>query len=180
MGYAFSTYAVDLKKLRPNAKLVPELRESFAKHIERLDEWFDQDVVQRGAPTMARALYQLLAGEPMPKQFAYAYAYALEIVCMHFGKRVGEEDLVWFADTLDPLLRRAKQPTTARLLGKGVIPMKVPMPRAFPDIGSLAPAGCKAALKSLAALPTDDDDVRMVVTEVRRWCESGSVVWFVY
>jgi hypothetical protein len=190
VGYAFSVYAVDLKKLKPtkNKKLVVELRAKYEADFAEADRWFDREIVENGAPSRARALYQLVMGLPLQKSFGFQYAYALETLCRHHGARVGEVDLTWFASALDPLLKRARYPSTAKLLGKGERPMRLPMPDNFPELGMLSPAGCAAGIRAMTAVAPfakGDGNAEMVIREVRLWCESAKakkrgLMWFVY
>lgn len=191
VGYAYSVFAVDLGKLKParDKKLFAALREQYADDLARADEWFDDEIVKKGAPIRARALWELLHATPSQKAHGFQYGYALELLCRHFGERVDKISLTWFDDVLDPLLKKAKRPPSARLLGKGVRPMKVPAPRDFPEIGTVTPAGCVAGIAALAAVAPfvdrDDENVVMVVDEVRGWFERAKakrrgLVWFVY
>src|SRR5690348_1921903 len=107
MGYAYSVYAVDLKKLKPGGKkLFAELREKNAKDIEEADRWFDHYIIEKGAPTRLRALWQLMMKLPLQKDAGFQYGYCIELMCRHFGERVDEASLTWFDDVLDPVLKR--------------------------------------------------------------------------
>ena len=190
MGYAFSVFSVDLKKLakvwgKNDKKLGKAIREKYAREITEADEWFVDEIVEQGAPTRARALYELLAGKPEKKQHGFQYGYALELLCQHFGERVDQEELRNFDDVLDPLLKKAKCPKTGQLLGRHVLPLPIPRPADFPEIGSVTPAGCIAGIGALGTIAphAPDDNARMVIAEVRGWFERAKkrgLVWFVY
>jgi len=190
MGYAYSVFAVDLKKLKPakNKKLFDELKEKYGDDFTEADEWFEDDIIKKGAPIRARALWELLYEKPSQTRHGFQYGYALETLCKHFGDRVDETSLTWFDDVLDPLLKKARCPTTEQLLGKGVFPMKIPPPADFPEIGTVTPAGCIAGIGAMATirpLAGDDDNALMVIDEVRGWFDRAKakkrgLVWFVY
>ena len=189
MGYAYSVFAVDLRKLRPHGKkLFAELRDKYADDIEEADNWFDTYIIQKGAPTRLRALWQLMMKLPLQKDAGFQYGYCIEMLCKHFGERVDETSLTWFDDVLDPLLKKARCPKTDKLLGKGVFPIKIPPPADFPELGTVTPAGCAAGLRAMTAvkpLTNGDENLDMVVDEVRRWFELAKakrrgLVWFVY
>ncbi len=189
MGYAYSVYGVDLKKLRPQGKkLFAELREKYADDIKEADRWHDRDITERGAPTRSRALWQLMMKLPLQKDVGFQYGYCVEMLCMHFGERVDDVSLTWFSDVLDPLLKRARQPKTDTLLGKGISTIKIPKPADFPEFGTVTPAGCVAGLRAMSLvkpLTGGDENLDMVVGEVARWftlakAKKRGLVWFVY
>jgi hypothetical protein len=193
VGYAYSVYAVDLKKLRKRPlrekKWFGALRNAEAEEWKRADEWFDDAIVQRGAPTRARAAWELVFETPSQKKHGFQYGYALEALCRAFGNRVDDASLTWFDETLDPLLAKARCPSTKTLLGSGVYPMAIPPPADFPEIGTVTPAGCVAGIRAMAKIEPlvakGDDDALMVVREVRGWFERAKahkrgLVWFVY
>ena len=195
MGYAYSVYAVDLKKLKPPAgkaarrKLFDELREEYADDIREADEWFESYIIEQGAPIRSRALWELLHGSCSQKQWGFQYAYCLELLCKHFGRRVDDTSLTWFSDVLDPVLKKAKLPRTDVLLGKDKYPVAIPRPKDFPEIGSIeakrCPSNAAAMTKVRALVDPDDDNLLMVVDEVTRWFARASeakqgLVWFVY
>jgi len=189
VGYAYSVYGVDLKKLKPGGKkLFKELREKYAKDVEEADRWHDHYIIERGAPTRLRALWQLMMKLPLQKDAGFQYGYCVELMCKHFGERVDDTSLTWFSDVLDPLMKKARGPKTAALLCAGVLPMKIPKPADFPEIGTVTPAGCVAGIRALTAakpLTGDDENLDMVVDEVMLWfkrakAKKRGLVWFVY
>ena len=191
MGYGYSAYAVDLKKLKPskNADLFEELLEEYEEDFADNFESFSEEIIEGGAPILQRALWELLRGKPSHKEHGFQYGYALEVLCKHFGERVGKEELTWFDDRLDPLLKKARCPNAAQLLGKGILPMTMPAPNDFPEIGTVTPAGCIAGLGALvtvrALVKPGDGVTMMVVDEVRGWFEAAKrkksgLVTFIY
>jgi hypothetical protein len=195
MGYAYSVYAVDLKKLKPPAgkaarkKLFDELREKHADDIREADSWFDHYIIEQGAPIRLRALWELIHGTCSQKQWGFQYGYCLEMLCRQFGRRVDETSLTWFSDVLDPALKKAKLPKTDVLLGKDKFPLAIPKPRDFPEIGTIDAKACRtgeaAMVKLRAMIDPDDENLVMVVDEVKLWFaraneKKQSLVWFVY
>jgi len=192
VGYSYSVYAVDLKALRKvwgkkNSDLFDEIREEQADEIADNYESFEEEIIEKGAPVVARAIYEIFAGKPEKKQHGFQYGYALEMIVRQIGERVGEEELTWFDEFLDPLLKKARCPDTEAMMGRGVLPLKIPMPNDFPEIGTVEPAGCIAAIGALATIRpmTKDEDTLMIIDEVRGWFESAKklkrgLVWFIY
>jgi len=121
----------------------------------------------------------------MRKQHGFQYGYAVEVLCKHFGNRVDKASLTWFDETLDPLLKRAKQPSIGKLLRRGQSPISIPKAD-FPEIGTLEPHQQTVMARALGAIITvDNEDARYVIDELRRWLAAAkkrkhAIVWFVY
>jgi hypothetical protein len=190
MGYAYSTYAVDLDVLRKtfgggDEELYRKLKAKYAKEMIENDEWFDH-YLAKGAPPLVVALRELIAGKPARKKHGFQYAYALEMLCKHFGGRIDEADLTWFDEALDPLLKKAKQPSTGKVIGRGVYAVRIPKPADFPEMGTLDAKGQAALGKVLDAVgEPEDEDVKYVTDELRSWlkkakAKKAGIVWFVY
>ena len=64
-----------------------------------------------------------------------------------------------------------------------MLPLPIPRPADFPEIGSVTPAGCIAGIGALGTIAphAPDENARMVIAEVR-WFEpqKRGLVWFVY
>jgi hypothetical protein len=194
VGYAYSVYTVDLKALRKlwgrgkkNNALGEEIREELEEDIADNWEAFEDDIIEHGAPLVARAMYEIFAGKPEKKEHGFQYGYALELIVQHIGQRVDDEQLTWFDDVLDPLLKKARCPNVEQMMGRGTLPLKIPMPDDFPEIGTVEPAGCIAAIGALATIRpmTKNDNALMVIDEVRGWFEAAKkmkrgLVWFIY
>ena len=193
MGYSYTVFAVDLKALRKvwgkgkkNSDLLEEIREDQEDRIADNYESFEEEIIEGGAPVVGRAIYEIFAGKPEKRQHGFQYGYALEMIVRQLGECVGEE-LSWFDEFLDPLLKKARCPDTEAMMGRGVLPLKIPMPNDFPEIGTVEPAGCIAAIGALATIRpmTKDDDTLAIIDEVRGWFESAKkqkrgLVWFIY
>jgi hypothetical protein len=197
MGYGFSVYGVDLAKLQPvwgskNARLAAAIKSKQAEELAGNDEWFS-DEIEEGAPSLASALDEIIAGKATKKKHGFQYGYALERLCAHMGKRIDDSDLSYaFDQNLDPLLKKVKQPRTAKLLCTGVLPLAIPRPSDFPVIGTID-APCMAILARALdavepAIPEDDDDelgIAWVIAELRGWIRRArrskkAIVWFAY
>ena len=61
--------------------LASVIREEFAYRFEqdRCDE-DDED-----EPTLGEALHEIIDGKPLRERYGHKYAYALEMLCWHFG-----------------------------------------------------------------------------------------------
>ncbi|MEO8700768.1 MAG: hypothetical protein ABI867_12030 [Kofleriaceae bacterium] len=195
MGYAYSVYAVDLAKLTKlwgssDTRLAARLAKAHADEYASKDEWFEGDIA-KGAPAFATAVTEVLAGRPTQKKHGFIYGYAVELLCQHLGSRVDEVSLTWFDKALDPFLKKAKQPKLAKLLGAGILPVPIPKPKDFPEIGTIdakAGAALVAAMDAIAPLAPPPDDfcnAGAVIVEVRAWVTRAAkrkrqLVWFLY
>lgn len=171
MGYAYAVYAVDLNSLRAtfgckDEALYATLCAEYADDLKENASWFEDDIAD-GAPTLARALRDLLWGEPKVEH-GFQYGYAAELLCRHLGERVDDLELASFDEVADPLLRVSK---TSELLGRGVMPMTFPAPEDFPEIGTVEAEACEHSdgMFAYASLMTDDDNARTVMEAVGRW-----------
>jgi len=193
MGYSYSVYAVDLARLKKvwgskDPKLAAAAKKQQAERIKDNGEWFADEIASGELPSLGQAIDEIVAGKVTKKQHGSQYGYALEVLCMHLGTRVDEEEFTWFDEFLDPLLKQAKQPDTEKLVGRGSIPMKIPEPADFPEIGTIDTKGIAAFTKALDAieeLAEDDDDAEEVIDEVRGWLAGAKkkrrqLVWFIY
>ena len=194
MGYNYSAYAVDLKALRKvwgkgrkQRELFDEICEEHEDDIADNYESFEDYIVEDGAPILKRALYEIFLGKPSQKDHGFQYGYALQLLCEQLGERVGEEELSWFAEYIDPLLKKARCPSTEQMMGEGTLPLKIPMPKDFPVIGTVEAAGCIAALGALGTIRamTEDDDALYAIDEITIWFEAAKkkkrgLVWFIY
>ncbi len=194
MGYPFSAYAVDLKKLAAAAgskdkKLEAALAKKHAMHFEDNAESFE-DEIEEGAPTLAKAVGEIIAGTaPKKSKHGFQYGYALELLTMHFGTRIDEDELgLGCSEAIDPFLKKAKRPDFEKLTKEGVFPFPIPPPSDFPGIGTMNAkdiAACIAALDAIAPLTKDDDDATEVADALRSWCKKATkkkcgMVWFYY
>jgi len=192
MAYQHAVFAVDLKAFRevwgrPNPALGDDIRDDQADAIANNYDQFEEDIVEHGAPVVARAMYEIFAGRPEKSQHGFQYGYALQLIARQLGEQVGGGELAWFDELLDPLLERASCPTVEHMMGRGVFPLEIPRPIDFPEIGTVEPAGCVAAIDALVAIRklTDDVTTLRVIDEIRGWFETANktkrgLVWFVY
>lgn len=194
MGYPFSAFAVDLKKLAAAAgsedkKLEAALAKKNAKHYAENAEWFE-DEIAKGAPTLAAAVSEIIAGKtPKKSKHGFQYGYALEVLTKHFGTRIDEDELgLGCNEALDPCLKKAKKPSFEKLTKEGVFPIAIPAPADFPGIGTMNAkdiAACLAALDAIAPQTKEDDDAGEIADALRSWCKKATkkkrdLVWFYY
>jgi hypothetical protein len=191
MGYAFSVYGVDTQKVAAfgdsaDTKLLATVLKNQARDVAANRSWFE-DEIGEGAPDLAAALTEIAAGKCSNKASGFQYAYAVELLCKQFGKRIDDLSLAMSMDeTIDPFLEVAKiKGGTLKLLGVGVLPIKIPRPDDFPLYGTLDPDGVTklaAAMKALQPL-TKGTDAEAVVTELASWAKQAKttgLVWFTY
>jgi len=193
MGYPYSAFAVDLKKLASvagskDARLEAAIRKKFAKRFAENAEWFADDI-GAGAPTLDVAVAEIIAGKtPKRSKHGFQYGYAVEVLTQHLGKRIDEDELgLGAGDAIEPFLKRAKRPSFDKLTRNGVFPLPIPRPADFPDISTMTPkdiATLAAALDAIAPL-VEDDPAKEVADALRSWCtratkRKGGLVLFAY
>lgn len=194
VGYSYNVYAVDLARLQKlwgsaDDKVKKALLKKQATRIAENDETFE-DTIQDGAPTLTTCIDDIFAGKITKKQHGFQYGYALEVICAHLGSRIDDLELSWFDEFLDPYLKKAKQPSTQKLVGRDVRPIAIPKPEDFPEIGTIDAAGMTKLAAALDAIEAsveedEDDDAAEVMEELRGWLSLAKkakqqIVWFVY
>lgn len=194
MGAGFTAYAVDLATLAAvfgsrDRALVDRVVARAGERIRRADEWFGERIAA-GAPPLRAAVEEIVEGRCKAKRHGFQYLYALELVCLTVGTQVAHGDLSDRVEqNLEPLLRAARQPRWAKLIGRGVVPMPIPKTSkadAYPVCGSLAPDGVdglRVALHALQKLPNKDEALTFALAELREWVEGAKdrgLVWFLY
>jgi hypothetical protein len=192
MAYQHAVFAIDLKAFRDvwgreNPALGDDIRDDQAEAIASNYDQFEEDIVQHGAPVVARAMYEIFAGRPEKSRHGFQYGYALKLIACQLGEQVGGGELAWFDELLDPLLLRARCPTVEHMMGRGVLPLEIPRPTDFPEIGTVEHGGCLIGLEALAMIRplTTDATTLRVIDEVRGWFEIAAktkrgLIWFVY
>ncbi len=194
MGYPYSAHAVDLKALAAiagskDARLEAALTKKYGKHYAENAEWF-KDEIADGAPTLSTAVSEIIADKvPKRSKHGFQYGYALEVLVMHIGKRIDEDELgLGCEDAIDGYLKKAKQPSTDKLTKHGVFPFRIPAPADFPGIGTMTAKDMTAfvaALDAAAPLMEDDEGALEVAGAFRSWCKKvmakkQSMVWLYY
>ena len=182
MSYPYSAIAIDLKKLTAafgskDAKLEAALKKKFKSDYTENAEWF-ADNIEKGAPTLERAVSEIIAGTaPKKSKHGFQYAYALEKLALHFGKRIDEDELGLGSDeAIEGALKKAKQPTFQKLTKNLVYPIPIPPPSDFPDVSTMTEKDVAAFLKALDAIKPhieDDDDAQEVADAFRSWCKKA-------
>jgi hypothetical protein len=185
VSYPYSAYAVDLKKVSAAAgskdkKLEAALKKKFADEYTENSEWF-ADALKKGAPTLEKAISEIIAGTvPKKSKHGFQYGYAIEKLVMHFGKRIDDDELGFGADeAIESFLKKAKQPSFAKLTKTYTFPIVIPVPDDFPVISTMTPANIAALQKSLAAIEksikaADDDDALEVTDALKSWCKKAA------
>src|SRR5674476_862192 len=111
MAYQHSVFAIDLKAFRDvwgreNPALGDDIRDDQAEAIANNYDQFEEDIVEHGAPVVARAMYEIFSGRPEKGRHGFQYGYALQLIARQLGEQVGGGELAWFDELLDPLLDR--------------------------------------------------------------------------
>ncbi len=167
MSYAPSAYVVDLDALRAmfgsqDPKLAAKIVKRHASDVADKNAWFADDIAN-GAPDLAMALTELIAGKCMKKQHGFQYAYALELACKQLGTCLYAAESI-NADFLDALQAALPKGAVKKLLTakhvtenpKRIVP--IPRPNDFPGMGYFEPAECVAILAVLKSVKLDPDE----------------------
>jgi hypothetical protein len=187
VGYAPTAYVVDLAALRAmfgchDPKLAGKIVKKHAADVADKDAWFADDIAN-GAPDVATALAEIIAGKCTKKQHGFQYAYALELACKHLGTSLYAADWInaGFLDALQAALPKGavKKLLTANHVTENPRPVvRIPLPKDFPGMGYFESAQCKEALAVLKAVKLDPDarygdfdgeDLAEGLAELRGW-----------
>ena len=146
MSYGITPMAVPLAEVERafgsrDADLTSVIREEFASRFER--DRCDED--DEDEPTLGEALHEIIEGEPLRACYGHKYAYALELLCWHFGEGLPDRCFSamrgdW-ADAVNRALAVAGVPRERfslldHLMYRGA-PVAIPVPGDFPFIGYL-------------------------------------------
>ncbi len=125
------TYAIDLERLRravgsKDETLLSELRSAHPEYFAD-----DDHVDEEGEISHARALTDLIMGNPLVEESAHQYGYALKLLCEHLGE--------WLpSDYWESITWRVLQGTgMGELLQNSGSPVPLPKIADFPTIGYL-------------------------------------------
>lgn len=159
----------------PTDRLIRTIKRKYAHRLEQ-DEVYDED-----EPSLEKALEDLLAGAELDPAFGHKYAYALELVCDHFGEFL--DNSAWSAMRLDwaehvhEAMTQAGIDENAISLNEHLMfrgpPIPIPAPSDFPSIGFLRRNEIANAASALDAadLSTLDEETRESITQIRSWLE---------
>lgn len=187
MSYGITPIAVDLAEVRraigsEDEALLGELVAEFEDRLAEIEAMSDPDA--KGQVTTVGALGHLIRGEgpDMSWWVRFKYGYALEMICLHFGEELPNEewlDMRWeWAERVDEALGRAGVPADRFrmvffLMTRG-LPVDAPPTDDLPAFGHLLRDEMPAAREALdgadrAAL---DREEAAAIDQVRRWLES--------
>jgi len=191
-------YVVRLESLRSffGSKNVPELEKIKSLNKQYLADYEADEApaIAAGSPSLGAALDHLCVGEIRKPDHPAPYAWALELLCAHFGQKQSNRfteslDDNWLVRNLDPVFRGWGLGTvlsTATFL-RGAWPLPIPSPRGLPTGGTLTPSEIEHALMAMraGAVPRVDQSVISVLGDLRGWLETASgsssgVVCFYY
>jgi len=140
MGYGITAYVVDGEAVRRafgsrDEALVVRVATGFRDEIADLDDGLT-DEIGSGAPRMELALEELIAGNIGSPEHAYAYVYALELLCRALGERMSNEVLGRFstegARRVDEVLAEKGVLLTVSELTGWAPPIALPPPEGLP------------------------------------------------
>jgi|GEM_PF-2815739 len=180
-------YAVRLESLRSffGSKNVPELEKIKSLNKQYLADYQNDQAsaIAAGAPSLGHALDHLCVGEIRKPDHPTPYAWALELLCAHFGQKQANRftesvDDHWLVRHLDPVFKGWGLGTvlsTATFL-RGQWPLPIPAPRGLPTGGALTSDEIEHALMAMknGAVPKVDQQVISVLGDLRGWFESAS------
>ena len=174
MGYSLMPYLVDEARVvafrgSGDEALVEEIVAGGADQVAHNDACF-ADEIAAGAPTLRAALLDLAHGRvPEVTDHAFQYAYALELLCSHFGETEMTPD--------------AREPASIRLNWNGVTatreletfltlttnPVRLPDLQAFPAIGFFSWQQCERRVRGIPSEPIEGKDTSTAPEWWRRW-----------
>lgn len=154
-------------------RLIKAIRRKFSYRFEE-DEVFDED-----EPTLDVVLAELLGGIQLHHDYGHKYAYALELLCLHFGEQMDNSawsamHLDWFDHVYHSLqssgVCRDGIDLVRKLFERGS-PVCIPPPDDFPGIGYLRINEIQRALDYLngAKIEKIDDEVHESVAQMKQW-----------
>jgi hypothetical protein len=182
MSYGITPVAVRLSQVEQAFGCRDDLLNRLIS--EQFDYRFDRDRTDpddEDEPTLKQAFNEILDGTPLRRNYGHKYAYILEMLCLHFGAQLPNQnftamDSSW-ADTVDLGLTTAGVPEEQLRMINHVMyrgsPIRIPEPDDFPSIGYLRGAEIGPALGALetANLSSLDSEVRKAIGEVKGWLE---------
>lgn len=154
-------------------RLIHTIKREFAHRFEQ-DESVDEN-----EPTLEKALSDLLAGAELSTAHGHKYAYALDLLCDHFGEFL--DNSAWsamrgeWADDVYQAMKRAGIDEQAvsvndHLMFRGS-PIAIPEPDDFPSIGFLRKQEIGNAVKAIDSgdLSSMDEEIKESVMQIRGW-----------
>jgi hypothetical protein len=194
-------YVVQIDPLRKffGSMNVPELekiKSANKTYITEQDEIF-RWLIDGGAPPLNQALDHICAGDIRRPQFASQYAYALELLCAHFGQPQPNQhtnpiDADWFISSMEQVLRAWGLGTVlhAEAILRGVWPLPIPRNNSKepPTGGTIMPDEIEHAIMAMrnGSIPGNLDPRAIpMLGELRGWFEAaaaarGALVCFYY
>ncbi|GAA5505393.1 hypothetical protein Rcae01_00838 [Novipirellula caenicola] len=134
MGYSHNFFAIDIERLQSvhgskDHDLLRKVLKDHADDVEDNDAFFEEEIEEGEMPNTATALRQIFEGEIQSNVEGAMYGYALQMIADQMGQLVegGEYGVGAVRD----------QPFHSLLLQSGV-PISIPLPSDFPEIGFLS------------------------------------------
>ena len=157
----------------PTDRLTHKIKREFAHRFEQ-DEVDDED-----EPSLEKALRDLLSGGELNPAFGHKYAYALELLCDHFGEFL--DNSAWtamrseWADQVHEAIKQAgidEQTLSVNdhLMYRGS-PIAIPEPSDFPFIGYLRKDEIGNAAQAIDSADRSDmdEEVQESVSQIHGW-----------
>jgi hypothetical protein len=179
-------YAVPLDALRGffGSMNVPEVERIKSLHKQAIADNAElfRFITDKGGPSLANALDQLCAGQVRKPEFASQYVSACELLCAHFGQKLGntqteEVDVKWLASELGPVFRGWGLGTLIepRAIWDGVAPLPLPPSGMDPTVGTVTPDEVEQILMTLqsASIPRVHASLVLIIGELRSWFEAA-------
>jgi hypothetical protein len=159
----------------PSSSLIKTIKREYAHRFEQ------DDVLEDDEPTLQQALADLLAGKELDTSYGHKYAYALELLCDHFGEFL--DNSAWsamrgeWAEQVHEAMKQADidQQTLSvndHLMYRGA-PITIPEPGDFPFMGFLRKNEIGKAAQAIDSsdLSEMDEEVQESVMQIRGWLE---------
>ncbi|MFC5749482.1 DUF7691 family protein [Actinomadura rugatobispora] len=155
MSYSLSLYLVDLAKANGaigggDDKLRRMIGGRFKSQLAHADEEFSS-LIEDGAPTRYDAVRAVIEGGPYDEAHAFQYAYAYEMICQFYGRRLFNNHFSpyrsgWLETVDKGLSDLGIKAVSVTDFTYGSVPSALPAPEHLPCYGEWSPDQCAEAL----------------------------------
>lgn len=180
MSGQFTPIAVDLEQVRKavgsrTRSLLPALQKRFGRWFANVDA---QVADAGGGAALEEVLKRMIAGKPVPAEWPFPFAVAVELLYRHFGVVLSDRQFssmrIEWAERVDEALRQAGVPEERFGLMRHLFNRGPALPfagRVELCMGYLVLSEVRAALEAFARANSAGlkPDVRLAVAEVRSW-----------
>ncbi|XVQ12692.1 DUF7691 family protein [Spirillospora sp. CA-255316] len=167
MSYSLSLYLVDLAKVNgaiggQDDKLRRMIGGRFKSQLAHDDEYFASEI-EAGAPTRYDAVRAVIEGGPYDESYAFQYAYAYELICQFYGRRLFNNHFspfrgAWLETVDEGLAALGIKAVSVTDFMYGTVPSELPTPEHLPCYGEWSADQCAEALTQWEATTQEQRD----------------------